>query len=70
MLTVTAYKERLLIYHAGYPTITGLVFVRVLSICAAAFVTFIWVPSYYAHGTPWYYLLPGEYSLASALMHY
>lgn len=47
-----------MIYHAGYPTITGLVFVRVLSICAAAFTTFIWVPSYYAYGTPWYYLVP------------
>ncbi|ETN38491.1 uncharacterized protein HMPREF1541_06526 [Cyphellophora europaea CBS 101466] len=52
------YKERLLIYHAGYPVITALVFGRVIAICAAAFVTAVWVPAYYTYGTPWYYLLP------------
>jgi hypothetical protein len=52
------FKERLLIYHAGYLTVTALVFTRVLSICVAAFCTFIWVPSYYAHGTPLVVILP------------
>ena len=60
MLTVSVYKERLLIYHYGIGRVNWMVFIRVSAIIAVCFMTVIWAPAYFNYGTPWYYVGAGE----------
>ena len=61
------YKERLLIYHAGYAWVNAMTLGRVLALSGTLFVTFVVVPAYYKYGTPLWYLSGSKFDLRRAL---
>lgn len=52
-LTRIAFKEKLLIYHAGHGRVNWLSLLRVAAIVGFSAVTFIVVPAHVTYGTDW-----------------